>query len=120
MLSLCTVLIGDQCDCEGGSYVDVSPDKFSVRWELHNLAEPDRHDRHRPQLAVTLSYDSDRQLRRSLQESRFPPASRCIFKAAADFSKAFGVRAVPTKNLGTAGEMMEGPADENGKKSRSV
>lgn len=75
MLSLCTVLIGDQCDCEGGSYVDVSPDKFSVR---------------------------------------------CIFKAAADFSKAFGVRAVPTKNLGTAGEMMEGPADENGKKSRSV
>ncbi|CAE7228999.1 unnamed protein product [Symbiodinium sp. CCMP2592] len=72
MLSLCTVLIGDQCDCEGGSYVDVSLDKFSVR---------------------------------------------CIFKAAADFSKGFGVRAVPKKDLGQPGEMMEGLFEEDGKSS---
>ena len=53
-LSLCSVLIGDQCDCEGGSHVEVSTDKFSVR---------------------------------------------CVFEKTADFSKGFGVRAVPKNDM---------------------
>ena len=39
-LSLCTVLIGDQCDCEGGSSVDIGLDSFSVRWEPRNFLNP--------------------------------------------------------------------------------
>ena len=54
-LSLCSVLIGDQCDCHAGSHVELSPGSFSVR---------------------------------------------CVFQAAADFSKGFGVRAVPKNGMG--------------------
>ena len=39
MFSLCSVLIGDQCDCNAGSDVTIATDRFSVRCVFRAGAE---------------------------------------------------------------------------------
>ena len=39
MVSLCSILIGDQCDCNGGSHVTIATDHFSVRCVFQTTSE---------------------------------------------------------------------------------